>query len=77
IEATNPDGLSARVVRELKKQFADVGVLCDVALDPYTSHGQDGVIDENGYVVNEPTVEILVKQALTQAAAGVDMVAPS
>ncbi len=77
IEATNPDGLIPRVVRELKKQFPDLGVLCDVALDPYTSHGQDGVIDENGYVINEPTVEILVKQALTQAAAGVDMVAPS
>ena len=77
IEATNPDGLIPRVVRELKKHFPDLGVLCDVALDPYTSHGQDGVIDENGYVINEPTVEILVKQALTQAAAGVDMVAPS
>ena len=65
IEATNPDGLIPRVVRELKKRFPDLGVLCDVALDPYTSHGQDGVIDENGYVINEPTVEILVKQALT------------
>ena len=73
IEATNPDGLIPRVVRERP----ELGVLCDVALDPYTSHGQDGVIDANGYVVNEPTVEILVKQALTQAAAGVDMVAPS
>jgi porphobilinogen synthase len=77
IEATNPDGLIPRVVRELKKRVPELGVLCDVALDPYTSHGQDGVIDENGYVLNEPTVEILVKQALTQAEAGVDMVAPS
>ena len=77
IEATNPDGLIPRVVRELKSRFPELGVLCDVALDPYTSHGQDGVIDADGYVVNEPTVEILVKQALTQAEAGVDMVAPS
>jgi porphobilinogen synthase len=77
IEATNPRGLSPRVVGELKKRFPELGILCDVALDPYTSHGQDGVIDENGYVINEITVEILVKQALTQAAAGVDMVAPS
>ena len=77
IEATNPDGLIPRVVRALKERYPELGVLCDVALDPYTSHGQDGVIDANGYVVNEPTVEILVKQALTQAAAGVDMVAPS
>ena len=77
IEATNPRGLIPRVVGELKKRFPELGILCDVALDPYTSHGQDGVIDENGYVINEITVEILVKQALTQAAAGVDMVAPS
>jgi porphobilinogen synthase len=73
MEATNPRGLIPRVVGELKKRFPEL----DVALDPYTSHGQDGVIDENGYVINEITVEILVKQALTQAAAGVDMVAPS
>ncbi|MGE8566953.1 MAG: porphobilinogen synthase [Achromobacter sp.] len=77
MEATNPRGLIPRVVGELKKRFPELGILCDVALDPYTSHGQDGVIDENGYVINEITVEILVKQALTQAAAGVDMVAPS
>ncbi|MCW3151116.1 porphobilinogen synthase [Achromobacter spanius] len=77
VEATNPRGLIPRVVGELKKRFPELGILCDVALDPYTSHGQDGVIDENGYVINEITVEILVKQALTQAAAGVDMVAPS
>ncbi|MGN6659064.1 MAG: porphobilinogen synthase, partial [Achromobacter mucicolens] len=63
IEATNPDGLIPRVVRELKSRFPELGVLCDVALDPYTSHGLDGVIDADGYVVNEPTVEILVKQA--------------
>lgn len=77
IEATNPNGLIPRVVAELKKRFPELGILCDVALDPYTSHGQDGVIDDNGYVINELTVEILVKQALTQATAGVDMVAPS
>jgi len=77
IEAANPDGLVPRVVRELKSRFPELGVLCDVALDPYTSHGQDGVIDADGYVMNEPTVEILVRQALTQAEAGVDIVAPS
>jgi porphobilinogen synthase len=77
IEATNPDGLIPRVVASLKKHFPDLGVLTDVALDPYTSHGQDGVIDENGYVLNEPTVEILTRQALVQAEAGVDIVAPS
>ncbi len=76
-EATNPNGLVPRVVRELKKRFPDLGVLTDVALDPYTSHGQDGVIDENGYVINDITLEILVKQALVQAEAGVDIVAPS
>jgi len=77
IEATNPDGLVPRVVGELKKRFPELGVLTDVALDPYTSHGQDGLIDDDGYVINEPTVEILVKQALVQAHAGVDIVAPS
>src|SRR5690606_21446690 len=77
IEATNPDGLMPRAVRELKKRFPELGVLTDVALDPYTSHGQDGVIDDEGYVLNEPTVEILVRQALAQAEAGVDIVAPS
>ena len=76
-EATNPDGLVPRVVAELKKRFPELGVLCDVALDPYTSHGQDGVIDEAGYIKNDITVEILCRQALTQAAAGVDIVAPS
>ncbi|OWT75034.1 MULTISPECIES: porphobilinogen synthase [unclassified Achromobacter] len=77
IEATNPDGLVPRVVAELKKRFPELGVLTDVALDPYTSHGQDGMIDDDGYVINEPTVELLVKQALVQAHAGVDIVAPS
>ena len=77
IEACNPDGLIPRVIRSIKKEFPDLGVLCDVALDPYTSHGQDGVIDENGYVLNEPTVEILRQQALVQAEAGADYVAPS
>jgi porphobilinogen synthase len=76
-EAKNPDGLIPRVVRALKKEFPDLGVLTDVALDPYTSHGQDGVLDATGYILNDETVEILVGQALTHAAAGVDMVAPS
>ena len=76
-EATNPDGLVPRVVAELKQRFPELGVLCDVALDPYTSHGQDGVIDDAGYIRNEITVDILCKQALVQAAAGVDIVAPS
>ena len=76
-EAMNPDGLVPRVVRELKKQFPQLGVMTDVALDPFTSHGQDGLLDEHNYILNDPTVEILVKQALTQAEAGVDMVAPS
>lgn len=77
IEAANPDGLIPRVVAALKQRFPELGVLTDVALDPYTSHGQDGVIDEDGYVINEPTVEILIRQALVQADAGVDIVAPS
>jgi porphobilinogen synthase len=77
IEATNPDGLIPRVVAELKRRFPDLGVLTDVALDPYTSHGQDGLIDDEGYVLNEPTVEMLVRQACLQARSGVDIVAPS
>lgn len=77
IEATNAEGLIPRAVRALKERFPELGVLTDVALDPYTSHGQDGVLDENGYVINDVTVEILVRQALTQAEAGVDIVAPS
>jgi porphobilinogen synthase len=76
-EAFNPDGLVPRVVAALKKEFPALGVLTDVALDPFTSHGQDGVIDQAGYVINDITVEILCKQALTQANAGVDIVAPS
>ena len=76
-EATNPKGLIPRVVAKLKKEFPELGVMCDVALDPYTSHGQDGVIDAGGYIVNDTTLGILEKQALTQAAAGVDIVAPS
>ncbi|WP_188421323.1 porphobilinogen synthase [Oxalicibacterium solurbis] len=77
IEATNPDGLVPRAVRELKKRFPELGILTDVALDPYTSHGQDGVLNSQGYVLNDETCAILVKQALTQAEAGVDIVAPS
>jgi porphobilinogen synthase len=76
-EATNPDGLIPRVVRELKKNFPGLGVMTDVALDPFTTHGQDGLPDENGYILNEETVEMLVRQAMCQAEAGVDMVAPS
>jgi porphobilinogen synthase len=76
-EATNPKGLVPRVVARLKKEFPELGVICDVALDPYTSHGQDGVIDASGYIINDTTLAILEKQALTQAAAGVDIVAPS
>ncbi len=77
IEATNPQGLVPRAVQALKSHFPSLGVLTDVALDPYTSHGQDGVIDANGYVINDITLDILAQQALTQAAAGVDIVAPS
>lgn len=77
IEAANPDGLVPRTVAAIKQRFPELGVLTDVALDPYTSHGQDGVIDDAGYVLNEPTVEILTRQALAQAQAGVDIVAPS
>jgi porphobilinogen synthase len=76
-EATNPKGLVPRVVARLKQEFPELGVMCDVALDPYTSHGQDGVIDASGYILNDTTLAILEKQALTQAAAGVDIVAPS
>ncbi len=77
IEATNPDGLVPRVVRELKRRFPQLGVMTDVALDPYTSHGQDGLLDDHNYILNDPTVAVLVQQALTQAASGVDIVAPS
>ena len=77
IEATNPKGLIPRAVRELKQRFPELGLLTDVALDPYTSHGQDGVLSAEGYVLNDETTSILVRQALTQAEAGVDIVAPS
>lgn len=76
-EACNPEGLVPMVVRELKRRFPELGVMTDVALDPYTSHGQDGLIDDTGYVLNDETIEVLVQQALTQAEAGVDIVAPS
>jgi porphobilinogen synthase len=76
-EAINIDGLIPRVVIALKKRFPELGILTDVALDPYTSHGQDGVIDADGYVMNDITVQILTQQALVQAQAGVDIVAPS
>jgi|TARA_B110000483_G_scaffold243365_1_gene332760 porphobilinogen synthase len=76
-EAYNPNGLVQTAVRELKKAFPALGVITDVALDPYTTHGQDGIIDENGYVLNEETVEVLAKQALSHAVAGADIVAPS
>jgi porphobilinogen synthase len=77
IEAINPQGLVPRAVRELKQRFPELGILTDVALDPYTSHGQDGVLDANGYVLNDETTPLLVRQALAQAEAGVDIVAPS
>jgi porphobilinogen synthase len=76
-EAFNPKGLIPRAVAALKKRFPELGVMTDVALDPYTSHGQDGVIDDEGYILNDVTLEVLEKQALAQAAAGVDIVAPS
>jgi porphobilinogen synthase len=75
--AADPEGLVPRAVSELKRRFPELGVLTDVALDPYTSHGQDGVIDSEGYVLNDVTVDILIRQALVQAQAGVDIVAPS
>ena len=76
-EALNDKGLVPRVVKSLKQHFPELGVMTDVALDPFTSHGQDGLLDDTGYILNDPTVEVLVKQALTQANAGVDIVAPS
>ena len=77
LEATNPEGLVPHAVRELKKRFPELMLLTDVALDPFTSHGQDGLIDDQGYVLNDETVEVLQMQALVQAQAGVDIVAPS
>lgn len=76
-EAYNPDGLAQRAVRALKAQFPLLGVITDVALDPFTTHGQDGLIDEHGYVLNDETVEVLAKQAISHADAGADIVAPS
>lgn len=76
-EALNPMGLVPRIVSELKKRFPELGIITDVALDPYTSHGQDGLIDANGYVMNEETVTVLAQQALMHAQAGADVVAPS
>ena len=76
-EATNPDGLVPRAVRELKARFPSLALLTDVALDPFTSHGQDGLLDDTGYILNDATVEMLTRQALVQAQAGVDIVAPS
>ena len=76
-EAFNPDGLAQRAVRALKAQFPELGVITDVALDPFTTHGQDGLIDATGYVMNDETIAVLVKQALSHADAGADVVAPS
>ena len=76
-EALNANGLVPTVARELKKRFPELGVMCDVALDPYTTHGQDGLLDATGYIVNDDTVAVLAQQALVQAEAGVDIVAPS
>jgi len=76
-EAYNPAGLVPRAVQALKREFPELGVITDVALDPYTSHGQDGLIDESGYVLNDETLAVLAKQALSHAAAGADVVAPS
>ena len=76
-EALNPEGLVPTAVRELKRRFPELGVLTDVALDPFTSHGQDGLLDDTGYIVNDETVAVLTQQALVQAEAGVDIVAPS
>ncbi|HPU51616.1 MAG TPA: porphobilinogen synthase [Burkholderiaceae bacterium] len=77
IIATDPDGLVPRAARELKKRFPELGLLADVALDPFTSHGQDGLIDDSGYVLNDSTIDVLVRQTAVQAQAGIDIVAPS
>lgn len=75
--AYDPEGIAQRAVRALKKNFPELGVITDVALDPFTSHGQDGLIDDSGYVLNDETIDVLVKQALSHAEAGADIVAPS
>ena len=77
IEAANPEGLIPRTVKAIKAACPDLGIMCDVALDPYTTHGQDGLIDEEGYILNDETIEMLVQQVLAQARAGADVVAPS
>ena len=76
-EAYNPEGIVPRTIRALRERFPELGVMTDVALDPYTSHGQDGLIDENGYVLNDETVKVLIKQALCHAEAGAQVIAPS
>ncbi|GGM08245.1 porphobilinogen synthase [Pseudomonas asuensis] len=76
-EAYNPDGIAQRATRALRERFPELGVITDVALDPFTTHGQDGILDEKGYVLNDVSVEVLVKQALSHAAAGAQVVAPS
>ena len=76
-EAWNPEGLAQRAVRALKQRFPELGVMTDVALDPYTTHGQDGIIDDTGYVLNDTTVKALVKQSVSHAEAGVDIISPS
>ncbi|AFZ82983.1 porphobilinogen synthase [Candidatus Kinetoplastidibacterium crithidiae] len=77
IESINPDGIIPKCIKEIKKRFPELGIMTDVALDPYTSHGQDGIIDDSGYVINDTTIEMLVKQAVIQANAGSDIIAPS
>lgn len=76
-EAFNPDGLAQRAVRALRSEFPELGIMTDVALDPFTTHGQDGLIDDSGYIINDETVEVLVKQALSHAEAGAQVIAPS
>ena len=76
-EAYNPEGLAQKAIRSIKEHFPDIGVITDVALDPFTSHGQDGIINEQGYVLNDETIDILVRQAISHAEAGADIVAPS
>ena len=77
VEAANPDGLIPRTVRAIKEKYPTLGVMCDVALDPYTTHGQDGLIDETGFILNDETIEMLVRQVRAQVEAGADVVAPS
>ncbi|WP_281085145.1 porphobilinogen synthase [Methylophaga thiooxydans] len=76
-EAYNPEGLAQRAVRALRNEFPELGIMTDVALDPFTTHGQDGLIDDDGYIINDETVEVLIKQALSHAEAGAQVVAPS